>query len=162
MNPVFKMKFLQLLFHLEHKCDFPGCKNVLVLDGNMKNHRDICLARDAGYIQHPGLPGHIKTGCMATPAFKSNFCNEHSVRSRLGSNSTEEGITMLYSYVRIFRVNMCKVQLFIILPAYKFSRLFAHKSTIMYIILQGTKGAVVEVLLATKETRGSKYYQVSF
>ena len=34
----------------------------------MKNRRDICLARDAGAISYPGLPGHIKTGCVASPA----------------------------------------------------------------------------------------------
>ena len=27
-----------------HTCKFPGCSNVLVLDGNMKNRRDVCLA----------------------------------------------------------------------------------------------------------------------
>ena len=34
----------------EHQCDFPGCENVLVLDGNMKNCRDVCNAKDAGSI----------------------------------------------------------------------------------------------------------------
>ena len=38
------------------------------------NRRDICLAKDAGSISYPGLPGYIKTGCMASPAFKSRFC----------------------------------------------------------------------------------------
>ena len=45
-------------YYAEHKCGFPGCKNVIVLDGNMKNRRDICYAKDAGSIQYPGLPGH--------------------------------------------------------------------------------------------------------
>ena len=31
----------------------------------------ICYAKDAGFVQLPGLPGQIKTGCMASPAFKS-------------------------------------------------------------------------------------------
>ena len=33
-----------------HKCDAQGCNSVLVIDGNLKNHRDICLAKEAGYI----------------------------------------------------------------------------------------------------------------
>ena len=53
----------------------------MVLDGNMKNQRDVCLAKDAGYISYPGLPGRIKTGCMATPGFKSRFCLQHKIRS---------------------------------------------------------------------------------
>lgn len=47
----------------------------------MKNRRDVCLAKDAGFIQYPGLPGHIKTGCMATPAFKSRYCPQHTTRA---------------------------------------------------------------------------------
>lgn len=69
------------MYFSEHNCSFPGCKNVLVLDGNMKNRRDICLAKDAGWIRYPGLPGQVVTGCMASPAFKSRFCQEHQVRS---------------------------------------------------------------------------------
>lgn len=30
-----------------HVCTYPGCKNVLVFDGNMKNQWDICAAKDA-------------------------------------------------------------------------------------------------------------------
>ena len=63
---------------LVHKCKFPGCGSVIVLDGNMKNRRDVCNARDAGFIQFDGLPGLIKTGCTATPAFKSHYCSEHT------------------------------------------------------------------------------------
>ena len=52
----------------------------MVLDGNLKNRRDVCLAKDAGYIEYPGLTGRIKTGCMATPAFKSRYCTQHTDR----------------------------------------------------------------------------------
>ena len=76
----------------EHQCDFPGCENVLVLDGNTKNRRDVCNAKDAGYISYPGLPGHIKTGCTASPAFKSRFCSEHSSRTCITDDSNmQEG-----------------------------------------------------------------------
>lgn len=80
---------LQSAVLLEHKCEFPGCKTVIVLDGNMKNRRDICFAKDAGSIQYDGLPGHIKTGCMASPAFKSRFCHQHTTRS---CNLSTEGL----------------------------------------------------------------------
>ena len=61
----------------------------IVLDGNMKNCRDICYAKDAGNIIYPGLPGCVKTGCTASPAFKSRFCTQHSPRSC--STSYDEG-----------------------------------------------------------------------
>jgi len=44
--------FELLLTFIDHGCDFPGCRNAIVLDGNMKTRRDICLAKDAGYIYH--------------------------------------------------------------------------------------------------------------
>ena len=47
---------------------------MIVLDGNMKNSRQICEATDAGFVEHDGLPGMVKTGCMNTPDQKSRFC----------------------------------------------------------------------------------------
>ena len=44
-------------FCVGHQCKFPGCGTVLVVDGNMKNRRDVCKAKDAGYIEFVGLPG---------------------------------------------------------------------------------------------------------
>lgn len=43
----------------------------------MKNRRDVCCAKNAGFIQFDGLPGSIKTGCPETPAFKSRYCSQH-------------------------------------------------------------------------------------
>ena len=43
----------------------------------MKNRRDVCYAKDAGYIQFDGLAGSIKTGCPASPAFKCRYCPQH-------------------------------------------------------------------------------------
>ena len=60
-----------------HSCKFPGCGTVLILDGNMKNRRDICYAKDAGFIEFEGLPGAITTGCQASPAYKSRYCDQH-------------------------------------------------------------------------------------
>lgn len=43
----------------------------------MKNRRDVCYAKDAGYIEFNDLPGSIKSGCQATPAYKSRYCENH-------------------------------------------------------------------------------------
>ncbi len=47
----------------------------------MKNRRVVCNARDAGYVEYPGLPGKIKTGCMKTPSYGSKYCYSHEIRS---------------------------------------------------------------------------------
>lgn len=66
------------MVYIGHHCDKHGCGSVLVLDGNMKNHRQICLATDAGYMEFDGLPGRIKTGCPNSPAYKSRYCSLHA------------------------------------------------------------------------------------
>ena len=43
----------------------------------MKNHRDVCFAKEAGYAEYKGLPGKIQTGCPNTPDLKSRFCSKH-------------------------------------------------------------------------------------
>ena len=50
---------------------------MIVLDGNMKNSRQVCAASDAGFVEYDGLPGMVKTGCMNTPDQKSRFCAAH-------------------------------------------------------------------------------------
>lgn len=56
-----------------------GSGTVLVIDGNMKNHRSVCAASDAGYIEYDGLPGRVKTGCTNTPEQNTSFvhCTSH-------------------------------------------------------------------------------------
>ena len=66
------------LYLLEHKCNAPGCGSVLVIDGNCKNSRDVCKARDAGFVEYEGLQGVVKTGCMNTPKLGSRFCELHA------------------------------------------------------------------------------------
>ncbi|XP_078667555.1 uncharacterized protein LOC144909414 [Branchiostoma floridae x Branchiostoma belcheri] len=56
-----------------HICAVPGCQNCIILDGNAKNHRQVCSVTDAA-MEFPGLPGSIKTGCINTPAKGSRFC----------------------------------------------------------------------------------------
>lgn len=50
---------------------------MLVIDGNMKNHRSVCAATEAGFMEYTGLPGTIKTGCTNTPCQRSRFCQLH-------------------------------------------------------------------------------------
>lgn len=65
------------IFFIEHTCATPGCGSVLVFDGNCKNYRDVCKARDAGFVEYEGLEGVVKTGCMNTPKLGSRFCELH-------------------------------------------------------------------------------------
>lgn len=62
---------------LAHRCEKAGCGTVIVIDGNMKNHRSVCYATNAGYAEYDGLPGVIRTGCPNTPAYKSRYCSLH-------------------------------------------------------------------------------------
>ena len=55
-------------------------KNTLVIDGNMKNRRDVCAATEAGCIEYEGLPGVIVTGCQQTPGYQSRYCYSHAPR----------------------------------------------------------------------------------
>ena len=66
---------------LEHRCDKAGCGSVIVLDGNMKNHRGVCLATHAGFAVYDGLPGAIQTSCPNTPAHRSRFCSLAKTKS---------------------------------------------------------------------------------
>ena len=43
----------------------------------MKNHRDVCLATQAGFVEYLGLPGRVTTGCSNTPDHKSKYCSLH-------------------------------------------------------------------------------------
>ena len=63
---------------------------MLIIDGNMKNHRSVCAANEAGYIQYDGLPGRVKTGCTNTPEQKHRFCTLHKPRV-LNSHSHSKG-----------------------------------------------------------------------
>lgn len=51
------------LLIIGHRCSRNGCGEVFVPDGNMKKYRDVCFAKEAGYVEYEGLPGKIGTGC---------------------------------------------------------------------------------------------------
>ena len=72
--------FVMVHAFLDHTCTYPGCTNVLVIDGNCKNRRDVCAATEAGFIEYGSLPGMIMTGCQHTPMQSSPFCCEHAPR----------------------------------------------------------------------------------
>lgn len=72
------MQSLLHVFVTGHRCAVHGCGTVLVFDGNCKNYRDVCKARDAGYVEYEGLQGAVKTGCMNTPELNSRFCAQHT------------------------------------------------------------------------------------
>ena len=44
----------------------------------MKNHRDVCAAKEAGYAQYEGYPVKMKTGCTNTLLLKSRYCALHT------------------------------------------------------------------------------------
>jgi hypothetical protein len=76
---------------LGHECEAKGCGKVLVIDGNLKNNREVCAAVDAGFVEYPGLPGKVKTGCMETPEQQSKYCSDHKPRRLLGSDTKADG-----------------------------------------------------------------------
>jgi len=85
------MHYKDVIILTEHRCSKTGCGSVVVIDGNMKNHRSVCYATHAGYAEYDGLPGVIKTGCPNTPIYKSRFCDLHnpsSVTTCVTKNST--------------------------------------------------------------------------
>ena len=53
----------------DHLCDTPGCGSVLVLDGNMKNCRQICACRDIGELKFAGLEGSVVVGVLDKVCF---------------------------------------------------------------------------------------------
>ena len=85
--------YIMLMYFIAHSCSYLGCGRVLVLDGNMKNHRDICLARSAGTVEFKNLPGQITTGCINTPAYKSRYCVDHKPLTSESDCSTKAIIT---------------------------------------------------------------------
>ncbi|CAB4006023.1 Hypothetical predicted protein [Paramuricea clavata] len=60
-----------------HVCDIAGCKRVIVLDGNMKNAREVCACNNVGELFFSGMEGSIVVGCQNTPKKGSRYCVEH-------------------------------------------------------------------------------------
>ena len=47
---------------LDDACDTPGCKTVLVLDGNMKNAQQVCMCKHIGELYFEDLEGTVVVG----------------------------------------------------------------------------------------------------
>lgn len=93
------------MYIIAHQCTYPGCQKVLVLDGNLKNRRDVCSATEAGYIEYSNLSGAIKTGCQLSPSATSKFCYYHAPRVSKTTESadtpgTEKSKTEIITAVR--------------------------------------------------------------
>ena len=46
----------------DHTCNKPGCESVLVLDGNIKNARQVCSCHDVGELKFAGMDGSVVIG----------------------------------------------------------------------------------------------------
>ena len=66
---------------------------VFIMDGNMKNHRDVCQATYAGYTEYDSLPGRVCTGCPNTPDYKSKYCKIHKPLSVVPEANAINGST---------------------------------------------------------------------
>ena len=60
-----------------HRCDTPGCGNIIVMDGGLKPHRKLCAAKLAGVREFESTGIKVVTGCTSIPAPQSKFCQEH-------------------------------------------------------------------------------------
>ena len=64
---------------------------VFIMDGNMKNHRDVRQATYAGYTEYDSLPGRVHTGCPTTPDYKSKYCKLHKPLAVVPEASNVDG-----------------------------------------------------------------------
>jgi hypothetical protein len=78
-----------MAYYASHHCEDQRCRKILVLDGNMKNHRDVCAAKEAGFAEYDGLPGKVKTGCTETPQLQSRYCAAHMPTAYTSSTGGE-------------------------------------------------------------------------
>lgn len=98
-------------FVLAHRCKEAGCGTVLVLDGNLKNSRDVCAAQHAGFVEYSGLPGRVTTGCMESPEQSSKFCPQHvtrmskTVRHRDDPDNRQGGVIEMILAKKVTRNN---------------------------------------------------------
>ena len=101
----------------------------------MMNRRDVCYAIDAGYVKFEGLSGSIKSGCQATPAYKSRYCDCHKHLAcdtqQLRGTDDEDGNDLDASIGPLLRSQKQPGE------------------------------SIVELILAKKQTRQQTYYKVN-
>ena len=54
--------FLFFLHFLEYVCEKPGCSKVLVIDGNMKTCRQVCMVKDITTMCFKTIEDQFKIG----------------------------------------------------------------------------------------------------
>ena len=59
----------------DHICDTPGCASVLILDGNMKNARQVCACKNVGLLHFAGLEGSVVIGIYVCISYHYNVNN---------------------------------------------------------------------------------------
>ena len=82
------MCFESLFPWIAHSCSLPGCNSVLVLDGDQKYQRDVCYAKDAGFIQFASMVNENRLSsyfCLQElllhPAYKPSLWTDKFQRS---------------------------------------------------------------------------------
>ena len=52
------------MLFIDHICETAGCKTMLVLDGNMKNARQVCMVKDVAELHFSSISGSIVVGSV--------------------------------------------------------------------------------------------------
>lgn len=52
-----------------HICNKKGCENVIILDGNLKNARQVCSCKDVSSLHFPTLQGSVAVGSYTLFAY---------------------------------------------------------------------------------------------
>ena len=47
---------------IDHVCETPGCRTVLIMDGNINNARQMCMCKHVGELQFDDLQGTVVIG----------------------------------------------------------------------------------------------------
>lgn len=107
----------------------------------MKISREVCKAKDAGFVHYQGLPGAILSGCINTPAFESRYCADHKdYACRLKIAADEE-------------VKTATLEDFVVGPI---TRAMARTKELAEI----DNERIIERVLDKKATRSTTYYKV--
>ena len=57
-----RQDFFSVDLPIDHICETPGCKTMVVLDGNMKNARQVCMVKDVAELRFSAMDGSIVVG----------------------------------------------------------------------------------------------------
>ncbi len=79
---------------------------MFVMDGNMKNHRDVCFASNACYVEYQGLHGRVRSGCPNTTCHKSRYCTVYKPTIAISQQEQEVGTSTLSSMISEDKVGM--------------------------------------------------------